>query len=615
MKYYEIFLNKKDVLPSSWENFILNISAYLGIFKTFKVVVTITNHKIRYFLITKQKLPLSFNNSDFLLKNIPSLELKKYAKKRIYFNNYEHNLIDIINKFEKSEKNIQELVIKFWIVNKKYIFKKANIYYQEKDKLIQKRLFWVLYSKLLSIDFESEKSYFYEKVPKYLNIEKILHLLTDNKEDSLLKVETFPYLEDKFYLKHNSYDFFKHSLVLGSSGSGKSKFLALLISLIYKYNKDNQKVVVIDPHNALKNELGAILSKKIIDFKTDTSSINLFKNNIQDINSTLELTLSIFKSLINDQYNSRLERVLRYSLYLLIEAEVFTFFNLKKLLVDLDYRNSLLNEFQSKIPSSVASFFLTDFNELKRECYSEAIAPIISFIDEMQMIPIFNQNNILTCLSEVIKNNFLTVFSLDRLNLGDKVTKTIAGFIMEQLFTLAESRNIFEHLIFIIDEVAVIENPILARFLAELRKFNTSLILSGQYFSQISSELKNAIFANVNNYYLFRVSKNDAVNICDNIEIKLANSDKLEDNYKMLTNLKNRECLIRLSKNGVIYPTFKARTCDFIGESLINEEIENKSLELLKKEFDFNFSIDSTIKIKDIMQENSASRKRLENEK
>ena len=68
---------------------------------------------------------------------------------------------------------------------------------------------------------------------------------------------------------------------------------------------------------------------------------------------------------------------------------------------------------------------------------------------------------------------------------------------MQQLLTIIQKQEISEHIIFIIDEVAVIENPILSRYLSEARKYNLSLILASQYFSQISNELKNSIFANI----------------------------------------------------------------------------------------------------------------------
>ena len=127
---------------------------------------------------------------------------------------------------------------------------------------------------------------------------------------------------------------------------------------------------------------------------------------------------------------------------------------------------SLIKELTSTLPESVINFFLTDFNELKTKSYGDAISPIIAFIDEMEMISVFNGNSESENLKSIIKDNFLTIFSLDRTKLGDKVTKTIAGLVMQQLLTIIQRKEIDEHIIFIIDEVAVVENKILSRFLS-----------------------------------------------------------------------------------------------------------------------------------------------------
>ena len=94
----------------------------------------------------------------------------------------------------------------------------------------------------------------------------------------------------------------------------------------------------------------------------------------------------------------------------------------------------------------------------------------------MEMIPVFNSEQTNENLKNTIHDNFLTLFSLDRTKLGDKVTKTISGLIMQQLLTIIQKQEIDEHIIFIIDEVAVVENPILSRYLSEARKYNLSLI-------------------------------------------------------------------------------------------------------------------------------------------
>ena len=231
----------------------------------------------------------------------------------------------------------------------------------------------------------------------------------------------------------------------------------------------------------------------------------------------------------------------------------------------------------------------------------------------MEMIPVFNREQNSENLKNTIHDNFLTLFSLDRTKLGDKVTKTISGLIMQQLLTIIQKREIDEHIIFIIDEVAAIQNPILSRYLSEARKYNLSLILAGQYFNQISDELKNSIFANVINYFIFRVSKLDANVLVDNFNMKIPLDDYRDKKIKLLTELNNRECIVRIDSNGVLLPAFKGITLDYTSIPRIkrtitsnNNKTNNKD-ELNKSKT--NFSLNSNVSLKDILISNSSSRK------
>lgn len=603
---YEIFLKSSNVSIDAWNNYLKSIGKFLGFLKSFKVIVKVEYNKVRYFLIVKRSLPNSFNNDNFLIKQTDESFNVEASFNGFKFYLENNTFLDWNNYFYK--KNLE---VKMFLLNLRYfndkIKYKSYAFYTRNNESFYKRIFIRLPAKFLSIDFSLNKSLFYPKCPKYLKIDKILHLLTTNKDSANFLVDTFPYLSDNFYLKYDSYDFYKHSLVIGSSGSGKSKFLASLITNILKDKNDKYKIVVIDPHDALKKELWQISNSEIIDFKDNNSSVSLFKGASSDINATVELTLSLFKTLI-DNYNSKLERVLRFCTYILVYDDSFSFINLRKLLLDLDYRNALVNKLKENLAPSILTFFLNDFNEIKREYYGDAISPIIAFIDEMQMIPVFNLEHIPNDILTTFYNNALTIFSLNRLNLGDKVVKTIAGFILQQIFLIAQTGEVSEHLIVVIDEVSVIENPIIARFLAEMRKFNVSVILACQYFHQISENLKEAILANTSNYYLFKVSKTDAIILNDNLDIKLEGSESSDDKTNFLTNLKTRECLVRISNNGTNYPMFKAKTTDFIVpeykenvKSIVKENLENKK-------FDFAFEI-SDVDIHEVMKNVSTSKR------
>lgn len=609
---YEIFLTKKHITKEEWREIIKIISSYNGFFKKWKIIVINDKNNIKYYIKTKCSLPITINKIDsILLKKIDNISYSKSNKNYLSIKNIDDNLIDMINYYEIKNKGFLECIE---ITLRKSFNNKINFKincYVNKNNIIKKyRLLFTLPSNILSIDFNNNKRYFYKSAPKYLEINKMMHLLNTDLNSSILKVDTFPYLQGNFYLNQNYYNFDKHSIIIGSSGSGKSKFLSLLISNINKNisQKLKYKIVVIDPHAALEDDIGGI--SKVIDFKNKIDSIDLFMNKGKDVVYSTELLLELFASLIKEQYNSKLERVLRHSIYLLLINESFNFNNLRKLILDLEYRNSLIKKFKYNLPISVIDFFLSDFNELKTKSYGEAISPIIAFIDEMQMLPVFNEENNNNNLKDIIKNNFLTLFSLDKTKLGDKITKTISGLIMQQLFTIVREKEIDEHIIFVIDEVATIENSILSRLLSEARKYNLSLVLIGQYFNQISDNLRNSIFANVINYYIFRVSKLDANILVDSLNMKIPLDDTKERKIKLLTELNNRECIARIDSDGVLLPSFKGTTIDYKSLPRIYKQKENK---IIKKNNNFiqnnDFKISKNINLKDILLTNSSSRK------
>ena len=168
----------------------------------------------------------------------------------------------------------------------------------------------------------------------------------------------------------------------------------------------------------------------------------------------------------------------------------------------------------------------------------------------------------------------------------------------------------------VVDEVSVIENPILCRFLSESRKYNLSIILCQQYFGQISNELQKAILTNIINYFIFRVSRTDAVLLESNMKMEVAVHNSHSVRMKMLTELSDRECIARVSRNGTILTAFKGRTLDLVAKPRKKKnklvEKNNLSNEVINK-IKGKFSIENAGDIKDIMVSQSSARKKVNN--
>ncbi len=615
MRYtYEIYLTSKNVPADDWQRLIDSLYEYNSYFAKWYILVQFEGNTIHYFANTNCCLPPSINGiTSFIFKEVELVapQDKNFFRGKI-FAKPNQNIIDIYNELNvKKHKIVTSIQFEF---KKTFFSSSAQMYVFANKRGTSRsyRLLSALPKDILSVNFESNYNLLYKKAPKYLDINKSLHLLKTTPVNALLQVNVFPYLQGNYYLDQNSINFDRHSIIFGASGCGKSKFIGSFIKSINKNDmfNSNYRVVVIDPHASLEKDIGGL--GRVIDFKHIEDSINLFGNHSEDKVISVELLLDIFKGLIANGYNSKLERVLRHGLMLLLSTEKFNFTNLRRLILDLEFRNSTIAEAGDNIPHSVKEFFLTEFNEIKTTSYSDAISPIISLIDEVEMLPVFNQMNIDADLQGEISDNFLTLFSLDRTRLGDKVTKIIAGLVMQQLLILAQNYTFSEHIIFIIDEVAVVENPILMRFLSEARKYNVGVILAGQHFSQISDALKRSIFANVVNYYIFRLSQGDANELVDNINMKIPLDDSREQKIKFITDLQNRECVVRILAHDLLMPAMKCRTMDFVGVPRIQKVYKDTDLNnennLKKERKGFDFVGESTLSLKDILIMNSTAR-------
>ncbi len=617
---FEIYLTAPTIDSKEWLKLFYKISKINGLGKKWNLWISIENNYIRYFIETKRTLPPVIGEiGSFLIKevNINFKEKSCIGFPCLITKNYD-NLLDMYDRLESRQNaKIKHIKIIFYPYKSDNYFSKTFFYIKQSNDILIKRKALgndSIYN-FINVDFSKHIRFFYKKSEaKYLDIRKSINVLNSDAENAVISADAFPYLQENLYLDYRNYDFDRHSVVIGASGTGKSKLICSIVKNLSNNinNRLKYKVVIIDPHCSIEDDIGGIPSTKVIDFKDDDDGVNLFVNSSEDILSSVESIISICKNIIADRFNAKLERVLRYSINLLLTREEFNLVNLRKLLTETKYRNTIINDSNVNIRANVIEFFQTDYNELKTKSYQEAIAPIIAFIDEMQLLPAFNNVDNTENIKQVIEENFLTIISLDQMTLGQSITKTIAGFTMQAILQLIQAHTYNEHIILVIDEVALIENPIICRFLAEARKYNLSVILSGQYFEQISSELQKAIFTNVVNYFIFRVSKADAVLLEGNMQMEVAVRNSIVTRVKMLTELNDRECIVRIGKDGRLLSGFKGRTLDFVSlprpkkikknkKNIVNNEIKKK----------VEFTINTKYNLENIMKENSTSRKKI----
>ncbi len=574
---FELFINKSAVTEEDFRGFYTTISGHLGTYKKIRFHILLRDNRVRYFVESDKDLSAVSSGLSFCVLRPATEEevaLPKHSSRERFVNFVTGgSLLDLQEKMSvKRGKTLEHFVCDVQRINFEYAKVNTRLYFKDAGGKysLAKKLSSNFPAHLFAFDFTTANTFMKSESPKYLNIEKALGAIVPENVNALLEVNTFPYFPKPYYLPLAAYEFDKHSLIVGSSGSGKSKFIELFLDRLNRLpTRYNYRAVVIDPHANLADDLRNIEGAKVIDFNGE--STELFAGAEADVTAATELTTTLMKSLMGDAYNARVERVLRYSLFVLFSSQSMSFGMLKRFLSETELRHQVLDHVQGHVPQNISQFFATDFNEIRTAFYNDGLLPIIALIDELELQPTLLAEGGIS-LQQSINSNFLTVFSLNKVSMGEKVVKTVAGLLIQQIFLLSQSRAFNERIILFIDEVSVVQNPALASILSEARKFNLFVVLTQQYLSQVDKDLRDAMFSNVSNYYCFRVSEEDAVQLVGNLPMELPNEMLIEAKDKgikeetikvrMLTDLHPRECIVRLASNGLLLPCFKARTLD-----------------------------------------------------
>ncbi len=312
--WFEMYLLKDQLDGVAWKKIILGISQYIGFLKSWKLLVLIEKSTVRYFIGTNKDVGLLSNNLEGVVLRPVNAEIIKLPTARMVERFVQYvaggTLLDLKEKYQvKRAKSLElvEFTIRTINVEKAHVrlrlfFKNAAGQYS-----VARKTLFALPSHLLNVDFVANTKYMRRKQPKYLDIQKALHIMQSDNLNAIFEVDTFPFLPINYYLPLSAYDFEKHSFIIGASGSGKSKLIALIIDRLTKSGglQQNYRVVVIDPHASLEQDLKDIPKTTVINFKGKEESTELFGGAGTDISAATELTGTLFKSLLADHSTPR----------------------------------------------------------------------------------------------------------------------------------------------------------------------------------------------------------------------------------------------------------------------------------------------------------------------
>ena len=350
----------------------------------------------------------------------------------------------------------------------------------------------------------------------------------------------------------------QHTYIIGASGSGKTHLLRnILIQMIAR----GDGVGILDPHGDVSEELLADIpperTRDVCYFNPADLSYPVAWNPLASVPKdrqarVVDDIVAAFKNLFGKGWGYQTEHILSNTIAVLIAAQNTSLLGIRRVLIDADYRHTLLKQVTDPM---VLSFWHDEFEAWEPKFRLAAIAPLQNKIGALFRNPI--ARNILGQVQNrldfraLIDNRAIFIARLPKGIIG-KNTATLFGALLMNRFQQAalERANIPEkarvpfHLFadefqsFLTDEPEAFADT-----LAEARKYKLYLTLSHQFLAQIhDEELKHAVVSQAGNLLIFRVSGHDAKFLEDTF------SDDVP--RKMFVQLRRGEVITRLLDNG-----------------------------------------------------------------
>ena len=357
----------------------------------------------------------------------------------------------------------------------------------------------------------------------------------------------------------------RHVYIIGQTGTGKSGLLELLtLSDIYH----NQGYAIIDPHGdfAIDN-LRFIPPNRIKDvvyFNPADADYPLAFNPMEVTDPSLRSNISseiigVLKRMFGDSWGPRLEYILRYTILALLEYPDTTMLDITRMLTNKDFRNKVLAKVTDTV---VLQFWRVEFASWNDKYTSEAIAPVLNKVGAFVANPIIRniigQPKSSFNIRQIMDEGKILVVNLSRGLIGEDNAAILGAFLVTKIQLAAMSRadipNVEDRRPFYlyVDEFQNFATDSFAVILSEARKYGLNLTVANQYISQMSDNVRGAVFGNVGTMISMCVSPEDAPILAEQFAPQFEAQDILHMN--------NRHFVCAMMINGEKMPAFSGTT-------------------------------------------------------
>ena len=357
----------------------------------------------------------------------------------------------------------------------------------------------------------------------------------------------------------------RHVYIIGQTGAGKSGLLELMALSDVFYD---QGYCIIDPHGdfAIDN-LRFVPESRVKDVVYFNPADRAFPVAFNPLEITdparkpniCSEVIGVLKRMFGDSWGPRLEHILRYTLLALLDRPSTTLLDISRLLTDKDFRKETLEYCQDV---TVLQFWKHEFGQWNEKQVNESIAPVLNKVGAFTANPIIRniigQEKSSFDIRKIMDEGKILVVNLSKGLIGEDNAAILGAFLVTKVQLAAMSRSDISDVkdrrpfYLYVDEFQNFATESFAVILSEARKYGLNLTVANQYVSQMTDQVRDAVFGNVGTTISFRVSADDAPILSKQFEPTFEAADLLQ--------LNNRHFVISMIINGEKVPAFSATT-------------------------------------------------------
>jgi hypothetical protein len=322
----------------------------------------------------------------------------------------------------------------------------------------------------------------------------------------------------------------RHVYFVGQTGVGKTTFLQ---NLAVQDMLNGDGFAFIDPHGDVADELLSLVPKDrtedVIYFcPSDTDypmGLNMFEfdpNHPEQKDFLIQESINLLYKLYDPQRQGiigpRFERIFTNSaLLLMADPKGGTFVDIPKLLIDPDFMKEKLKYTDDQ---NVLDFWTKEWPNSQRsneagEVTSWVVSKFGSFLSNEMMRNIIGQTKSSFNLREIMDQKKILIVNLSKGRTGEVNSKLLGMIFVMKFQAAAMSRANVDRadrpdFCLYVDEFQNYSTDSFADIMSEARKYGLNLIVANQFTTQLSDEVRDAVFGNVGTIISLRVGISDA---------------------------------------------------------------------------------------------------------